>query len=86
MKIISFWDATTSTCIQTLHLATIRSFHLQGTKCPECGGSWFAQHVQVYFTDYKSKFQEDSKRQEDEGPADFTQADLQNTCKIQPYS
>ena len=79
-------DATTSTRIQTLPLAAIRSFHLQGTKCPECGDSWFVRHVHVYFTDYKSKFPEDSNRQEDEGPADFTQADLQNTCKIQSYS
>jgi hypothetical protein len=71
--------------IQTLCLGTISSFHFQGTKSPECGGGRFVRHIQVYFTDYKRKFPEDSKgyRQEAARPPDFTHADLQNMYEIQ---
>jgi len=71
--------------IQTLRLGTISSFHLQGTKRPECGGGRFVRHVHVYFTDYKRRLPEESNgnRQEDARPPDFTHADLQNMCKIQ---
>jgi hypothetical protein len=70
--------------IQTLRLGTINSFHLQGTKSPECGGGRFVRQVHVYITDYRCKFPEDSNgnRQEDARPSDFTHSDLQIMCKI----
>jgi len=46
--------------IQTLRLGTISSFHLQGSKSPECEGGGFVRHVHVNFTDYRRKF---SRRQ-----------------------